>query len=70
MDVLVHLLLALFLKVALTGGEPYEHGFREGLYVLVHKVGEDYRLTATRRTFKHNVTGGLVHSLKKRLDRL
>ena len=70
MDILVHFRLALFLEVALAGSKPHEHGFGVGLYVLVHKVGENYRLSATRRTFEHDVTDGLVHGFKKRLDRL
>ena len=51
MDILIHLFLALLLQIALAGGEPYKHGITVGLHILVHKIGKNNRLSATRRTF-------------------
>ena len=50
-DILIHLFLALFLQIALAGGEPYKHGMTVGLHILVHKICKNNCLSAARRAF-------------------
>ena len=64
MDVFVHFRLALFFKISLAGRKPNKDGFRERLYVLVHKVGKNNGFATASRAFEDNITCRLVHSLK------
>ena len=66
-DILIHFCFALFLKVAFAGSEPNKHRFRIRLYVLVHKIGEDYGFSTSGGAFQDNISDGLVHRLKQRL---
>ena len=51
-DILIHFCFALFLKVAFAGSEPNKHRFRIRLYVLVHKIGEDYGFSTSGGLFR------------------
>ena len=50
-DILIHLFLTLLLQITLSGSKPYKHSITIGLHILVHKIGENNRLSTARRTF-------------------